>query len=373
MNLIERLGVEIGVRQAGTAAARAAAEAVAEALRELGLEPRFQEFELLGYEAEQPELEIDGEAFDAGPCMYANPTDGIAEGRVRRLGTCSIGGFFPEADVFAVEDGSGRELARLQMSPFGGAAIPFLAGVRQIAVAPTVFISGSDSERLRGLEGARARVRVGGRFVPGCRDQNVVAELRGQSDETIVVSAHYDSVWRGPGVVDNATGVEGLRRVAEQLADHGHMRSLLFCCFAAEEIGCIGSRQFVSEAQISGQLRRLKGCVNLDCIAHGERLELLASPPALAERLSGFADELGLRARYEVSLGEAGPGVDAYAFAEQGIPAATICHFPYDEYHLPNERLELVDEQRLADSVELAALLVESLLEQPVQPASGRR
>jgi hypothetical protein len=36
---------------------------------------------------------------------------------VRRLGTHSIGGFFPEADVFAVEDEDGRELARLLMTP----------------------------------------------------------------------------------------------------------------------------------------------------------------------------------------------------------------------------------------------------------------
>ena len=69
---------------------------------------------------------------------------------MRRLGQHSIGGFFPEADVFAVEDDEGRELARLLMSPFGGAAIPFLTGARQIAVGPAAFISGADSMRLRG-------------------------------------------------------------------------------------------------------------------------------------------------------------------------------------------------------------------------------
>jgi hypothetical protein len=369
VNLVETLGLEIGVRQAGTPAAGRAADAVAEGFRAVGLEPRFHEFELVGYDADEPELEIEGERWDAGPCMYANPTDGAVEGRVRRLGAHSIGGFFPEADVFAVEDEHGRELARLHMSPFGGAAIPFLTDARQIAVGPTVFISGSDSARLRGMEGARARVRVGGRFVPGRLERNVVAELRGQSEEAIVVSAHYDSVWRGPGVVDNATGVEGMRRVAEQLAGHGHMRSLIFIAFAAEEIGLVGSRQYVFDAHVTGELERIKACVNLDCIAHGERFELMASPPALADRLRGFADELGLGERYELNVGAAGPGVDAYAFAEQQIPAATLSHFPYDEYHLPAERLELVDVRRLADSVELATLLVESLLEQPVQPA----
>jgi len=369
VNLVETLGVEIGVRQAGTPAAGRAAEAVAEAFRDAGLEPYFHEFGLLGYEADEPELEIDGERWDAGPCMYASPTDGTVEGRVRRLGTHSIGGFFPEADVFAVEDESGRELARLLMSPFGGPAIPFLTGARQIAVGPAVFISGADSIRLRDLEGVSARVRVSGRFVPGLTERNVVAELRGRSDDAVVVSAHYDSVWRGPGVVDNATGVEGVRRIAEGFAGGGQPgRSLIFIGFAAEEIGCIGSRSWIFDSEVTGELGRIKACVNLDCIAHGERLELMASPRALADRLAVFAGELGLRDRYDLNVGPAGPGVDAYPFHEKGIPAATVSHFGYDEYHLPTERLELIDEQRLADSVEVATLLIESLLEQPVEP-----
>jgi hypothetical protein len=369
VNLIETLGVEIGVRQAGTPAAGEAAEAVADAFRDVGLEPRFHEFGLLGYEADEPELEIEGEPWDAGPCMYANPTDGFVEGRVRRLGTHSIGGFFPEADIFVVEDQDGRQLARLLMSPFGGPAIPFLTNPRQIAVGPALFISGSDSERLREMEGVHARVRVSSRFVPGCVERNVVAELRGQSEEAIVVSAHYDSVWRGPGVVDNATGVEGIRRIAEDLAGHGHMRSVIFVAFAAEEIGLIGSRQFLFDAQVTGELDRIKACVNLDCIAHGDRFELMASPKALRDRLASFADELGVGERYELSIGPAGPGVDSFPFHEEGIPAASLSHFGYDEYHLPTERLELIDEQKMADSVQLATLLIDSLLEQPVQAA----
>jgi hypothetical protein len=94
----------------------------------------------------------------------------------------------------------------------------------------------------------------------------------------------------------------------------------------------------------------------------------MASPKALADRLEGFAGELDLGERYDLNIGPAGPGVDAFPFHEKGIPAATVSHFGYDEYHLPTERLELVDEQRLADSVEVATLLIESLLEQPVQP-----
>ena len=78
--------------------------------------------------------------------------------------------------------------------------------------------------------------------------------------------------------------------------------------------------------------------------------------------------ELGLHERYDMHVDAAGPGVDAFPFAELGVPAATVSHFPYDEYHLPTERLELIDEQKLADSVEVATRLTQSLLDEPVEP-----
>ena len=85
MNLVEALAAEVGPRPAGSDAASRAADVVAESFRELGLEPRFQEFDLVGYEADEPLLEIDGDEWAAGPCMYAHPFDGT--GTVRRIGS----------------------------------------------------------------------------------------------------------------------------------------------------------------------------------------------------------------------------------------------------------------------------------------------
>ena len=84
MNLVEALAVHIGPRQAGTDEASRAADLVADAFRELGLEPRFQEFDLVGYEADEPELEVDGESWPVGPCMYAHSFAG--EGPFERIG-----------------------------------------------------------------------------------------------------------------------------------------------------------------------------------------------------------------------------------------------------------------------------------------------
>jgi aminopeptidase YwaD len=372
VNLVETLGAEIGVRTAGSAEAESAAEAIAESFRELGLEPRFQRFDFLGYDPDEPELEIDGEPWDAGPSVYSPPTpDGGAEGTVRYLGDYPAVPNVFEPAVFAIE-ADGDEVARLYGNPIeGGGAVPFPVGYSPILTGPSALISNADIERLREREGTHARLRAGGRFVPGLRDCNVIAELPGEGEEAVVVSAHFDSVWRGPGTVDNATGVEGLRRLAERLVDRRHSRTLVFCAFGAEELGLLGSHYYVNEAKLRGELERIVGVVNLDCIAHGSRLELMVGPDELRGRALEHARRLGLSDRYELALMEPTGGTDHYPFAQEKIPAVSVLHFPYPEYHLPSERLELVDEQKMDDSVELALALVETQLEQPVPRPSS--
>ena len=115
--------------------------------------------------------------------------------------------------------------------------------------------------------------------------------------------AHFDSVWRGPGVIDNATGVEGMFRVLERLRASGpHARSLLFCAFAAEEVGLLGSRRFVDEAKIRGELDDIVGVVCLDCIASGDTFEVMAGPEELRGRARAIIQRHGLGQRYTVHV-----------------------------------------------------------------------
>jgi aminopeptidase YwaD len=362
VNLVEALSVEIGPRPAGSDAASHAADVVADAFRELGLEPRFQEFDLVGYEADEPLLEVEGERWPAGPCQYAHPFDG--EGTIRRIGSSPAPVGDKRLPNFAVVTDDGREAARILTSPFSTGAIPFMSSHVHITTPPTAFVSIADSDRLE--DGMHVRLRVGGRFLPGRRERNVIADIPGRAHDHVVVSAHYDSVWHGPGAIDNATGIEGVKRVAERLLEQDLERGVRFVGFAAEEIKLTGSRYYVDEAALRGELDDVAGVVNLDCIGRGEKLNVLASPAALLGRGIEAARALGLLERYELTTGPATGGVDSHWFAERKVPALTILHFPYDEYHLPAESPELVDEQLMSDTVDLAVALVESQLEQPV-------
>ena len=155
MNLVDALSVGIGPRTAGSDAASRAADVVADAFRELGLEPHFQEFEL-GYEADEPLLEVEGERWDAGPCMYAHAFDG--DGTVKRIGESPAPVGDKKLPNFAVVADDGREVARLLKSPFSTGAIPFMSMHVHITTPPTAFVSIADSERSsRAMSSATSR------------------------------------------------------------------------------------------------------------------------------------------------------------------------------------------------------------------------
>jgi Iap family predicted aminopeptidase len=353
VNLIDVLAGEIGPRLAGSNASAQAAEAVAQAFRELGLEPRFQEFPFLAYDPDEPQLEVNDEHWAAGPAMYSQPAD--VNGIVRRIGTHIVLPDVFEPPAFAIED-DGIERGRLYGNPLGGGATPFPTGYGPTLTGPAAYISAADARRLP--DGAQVRLRVGGRFLP-THERNVLAEHPGESEETVVVCAHYDCAWHARGAVDNASGVEALRRIVERLTPRRHRRTLLAIGFGAEEFGLAGARYFVTDAKTRGDLGRIAAVVNLECLAQGKQLELWAGPDELKKRGLRIARELGLG---DLPTRPPIAGSDHHPFAIEGIPAACLLRWPYPEYHLPADQPELADETLLAPATELATRLVEELL-----------
>lgn len=88
---------------------------------------------------------------------------------------------------------------------------------------------------------------------------NVVGVIQGTEvgGGIIVVCAHYDSVsidpldsaYYAPGANDNASGVAALIEMARVLSQRPHRATVIFVAFAAEEVGRMGSRAFVTFLQ----------------------------------------------------------------------------------------------------------------------------
>jgi len=91
---------------------------------------------------------------------------------------------------------------------------------------------------------------------------NVIGQIdgTGKPEETVILSAHYDSRYAGcPGADDNASGVAGVLEAARVLVKARYDRTLIIALWDEEEQrslgsrGLFGSRAFAAKARLEGR------------------------------------------------------------------------------------------------------------------------
>lgn len=100
------------------------------------------------------------------------------------------------------------------------------------------------------------------------------ANSKSKVDSLVLVGAHYDH--QGalgedsffPGANDNASGVAMLLDIAEHFVERRRSKDVLFVAFSGEEVGLLGSKEFVRSPPVD--LSRISLVVNLDMVASAE-------------------------------------------------------------------------------------------------------
>lgn len=196
---------------------------------------------------------------------------------------------------------------------------------------------------------------------------NIGAILDGRGalkDEFVVVGAHYDHVGYGsfgsriatnvgklhPGADDNASGISGMLLAAELITSQYALlgpdepaRSVLFLAFTAEESGLNGSRFYVDNPIT--QIERHAAMLNMDMIGRleNEPLEIggLDSAPGIEGFVEPFFEQSGLVIARESSVGSGRS--DHASFDAAGVPALFFFTGLHDEYHTPDDTVDLID------------------------------
>lgn len=100
--------------------------------------------------------------------------------------------------------------------------------------------------------------------------QNIILTLPGQSEQTIIIGAHYDGM-NNPGVSDNASGTVLLLENAYRMQQIDHYYTLQYVFFGAEEVGLIGSFYF-ADNMTQEEIDNLVMVINADVIMDGPEL-----------------------------------------------------------------------------------------------------
>jgi glutaminyl-peptide cyclotransferase len=211
----------------------------------------------------------------------------------------------------------------------------------------------------------RAATPVGAR-----RMTNVLAELRGESAERIIVASHYDTKlfkeFRFVGANDGGSSTGALLELARTLAlaPRRPRFTYWFVFFDGEEAFCrswdecskpdapdntYGSRRLVSQLKQRDELRRVRALVLLDMIGY-KKLELArdtSSTRWLVDVIWETARELGY-AREFVSREEAIGGDDHEPFIREGVDAVDIIQLTsYPYWHTAEDTLDKISPRSL--------------------------
>lgn len=131
---------------------------------------------------------------------------------------------------------------------------------------PMVFADFAVGNELAATPAATVRLKVDATLTLGT-NHNVIAETRlGNPKNVVVVGAHLDSVPAGPGVNDNGSGTAAILETALQLRHFPVRNKVRFAFWAAEEIGLLGSDQYVEELS-DAERDRIKLYLNFDMVA----------------------------------------------------------------------------------------------------------
>lgn len=236
---------------------------------------------------------------------------------------------------------------------------------------PAVCISNDSGHELRNWikeEGPlEAHVNMHN-FSKPIKARNVVATLRGKTDERIIVGGHLDSWDLATGAIDNGIGsfsVLDMARTFKALKIKPE-RTVQFVMFMGEEQGLLGSKFMVKELVRTGEIKNVSYMMNLD----------MTNDPKGAngfgrEDMEEFFKNVGANIKkvdpsFENKYSNrAGLHSDHQPFMLEGVPVAglsgSLSPSVLQCYHADCDRFDLVDKQQIENTVRIASMYLFAL------------
>jgi hypothetical protein len=194
------------------------------------------------------------------------------------------------------------------LSSAGGRPLSSLGSYYWDLNIPVGFVNYEDGLWIRNMENTNVSAHFSIESVIGLGPHyNVVGKINGYKypEKFIIISSHYDTVMCG-GFCDNGAGTAGVIEFAKVFAEaveKGFYRpsyTLLFIAFASEELGLVGSINYIKQHKI--EMPNIIAVVNLDCIGSDDFYVTKTDPANgfdLDEIVFDAAQDLGITAVLE--------------------------------------------------------------------------
>lgn len=197
--------------------------------------------------------------------------------------------------------------------------------------------------------------------------RDVVAEIPGTEigEESVVLTAHYDSVTCGNGSWDNATGSATLLYIYEHFLHNPPRRTMRFIWCGSEEQGLLGSKAYIKQHEdLLGSIRM---CFNFDMCGTvlGRNNIHITGSEELKILTQALCDEAGYSANLQMGVHSS----DSAPFADRGIPGVGLSReCKNGEIHTRYDLLDLLSPEMLKRNGDFAIFFIRRFVDSRVFP-----
>lgn len=206
---------------------------------------------------------------------------------------------------------------------------------------------------------------------------NVAAYLPGETDEYVVIGAHFDHLGLGeqsslapdlagkathPGADDNASGTAGVLELAAYFAGRPKQkRGILFLAFSGEELGLIGSNFYVSNPLLP--LNKAVAMINMDMIGRIQNGRVYVGGTATGDSLKRILEEAMAASPLKFEFSDQGGygSSDHFSFVNKEVPVLFFFSGLHADYHKPSDTWEKINVAEAAQMLEVVARVAEKL------------
>lgn len=187
--------------------------------------------------------------------------------------------------------------------------------------------------------------------------RNILAVIPGTDlkEESIVLTAHYDSVPVGAGAWDNATGATALLGIFRHFAAKPARRTLRFVWCGSEELGLLGSKAYVEQKK--ELLEKTVFCFNFDMC--GTALGANKISVTGEKELQTFVEQYCRLTGYSAVIGVGVHSSDSAPFCDNGIPALGLSReTTTTELHTVHDQLPALSAKAMSRNVDFAVRII---------------
>ncbi len=200
---------------------------------------------------------------------------------------------------------------------------------------------------------------------PESRNITAVIEGTDLKEESIVLTAHYDSVPVGTGSWDNATGTVALLAIFRHFAEKPARRTLRFVWCGSEEQGLMGSKAYVE--QHKELLDKIVFCFNFDMC--GTVLGANKIIVTGEKELQTFAEQYCKLTGYSAEFGVGVHSSDSAPFCDNGIPALGLSRETVTaSIHTIHDLMPTLSEKAICRNVAFAVRIIGDVANAAVVP-----